>query len=141
MEMGGWLMADRRSLEAVNIRWHLGFYGAAEIEFLANKGDLDFTREYNLGKEPLRVDLLVVRKLADSPIENESGHIFKRHNVIEYKSPEDELSIDDFYKTVGYPQWTRGHTVLHHRFAILPRYCRSAYVQYASFQCLAESQI
>ena len=40
-----------------------------------------------------------------------------------------------------YPQWTRGHTVLHHRFAILPRYCRSAYVQYASFQCLAESQI
>ena len=34
-------------------------YGAAEIEFLANKGDLDFTREYNLGKEPLRVDLLV----------------------------------------------------------------------------------
>ena len=95
-------MADRRNLKAVNIRWHLGFYGAAEIEFLANKGDLDFTREYNLGKEPLRVDLLVVRKLADSPIENEIGHIFKRHNIIEYKSPEDELSIDDFYKTVGY---------------------------------------
>ena len=95
-------MADRRNLKAVNIRWHLGFYGAAEIEFLANKEDLDFTREYNLGKEPLRVDLLAVRKLVDSPIENEIGHIFKRHNVIEYKSPEDELSIDDFYKTVGY---------------------------------------
>ena len=46
-----------------------------------------------------------------------------------------------FAKNDSYPQWTRGHTVLHHRFAILPRYCRSAYVQYASFQCLAESQI
>ena len=95
-------MADRRNLKAVNIRWHLGFYGAAEIEFLANKGDLDFTREYNLGKEPLRVDLLAVRKLVDSPIENEIWHIIKRHNIIEYISPEDELSIDDFYKTVGY---------------------------------------
>ena len=40
-----------------------------------------------------------------------------------------------------YPQWTKGHTVLHPGFVILPRYCRSAYVQYASFQRLAESQI
>jgi hypothetical protein len=50
-----------------------------------------------------------------------------------------------FYKlqalVLYYPQWTRGHTVLYHEFAILLRYCRSAYVQYASFQCLAESQI
>ena len=27
----------------------------------------------------------------------------------------------------SYPQWTRGHTVLHHRFAILRRYCHLAY--------------
>ncbi len=27
-----------------------------------------------------------------------------------------------------YPQWTRGHTVLHPGFVILLRYCRSAYV-------------
>ena len=74
-------MADRRNLEAVNIRWHLGFYGAAEIEFLANKGDLDFTREYNLGKEPLRVDLLVVRKLADSPIENEISQSYIKNAI------------------------------------------------------------
>ncbi len=95
-------MADRRNLETVNIKWHPAFYGAAELEFISNKGDLAFNREYNLGKEPLRLDLLVVRKRPDSYIENEIGHIFKRYNVIEYKSPEDELSIDDFYKTVGY---------------------------------------
>jgi glyoxylate carboligase len=26
----------------------------------------------------------------------------RRHNVLEYKSPEDGLTIDDFYKAVGY---------------------------------------
>ena len=37
-------MAD--SLETTRIQWHPGFYGAAEIEFLSNKGDLEFHQEY-----------------------------------------------------------------------------------------------
>ena len=93
-------MAD--SIEEVKIQWHPGFYGAAEIELIANKGDLEFLREYNLSKEPIRMDLLIIRKLSDVKIKNEIGHIFKKYNVIEYKSPDDELSIDDYYKTVGY---------------------------------------
>lgn len=93
-------MAD--ILEAVNIQWHPGFYGAAELEFLSNKGDLEFQREFNLSKEPLRMDLLIIKKLVDVRIENELGHIFKKYNVVEYKSPDDALSIDDYYKTVGY---------------------------------------
>jgi hypothetical protein len=35
-------------------------------------------------------------------IENEIGHIFKKYNILEYKSPYDEMSIDDYYKTLGY---------------------------------------
>lgn len=93
-------MAD--SLEAVKIQWHPGFYGAAELEFLANKNELEFQREFHLSKEPVRMDLLIIKKLADVRIENELGHIFKKYNVVEYKSPDDALSIDDYYKTVGY---------------------------------------
>ncbi len=93
-------MAD--ILEAVNIQWPPGFYGAAELEFLSNKGDLEFQREFNLSKEPIRMDLLIIKKLADVRIENELGHIFKKYNVAEFKSPDDALSIDDYYKTVGY---------------------------------------
>ena len=89
-------------LEAVNIQWHPGFYGAAELEFLSNKGDLEFQREFNLSKEPIRMDLLIIKKLADVRIENELGHILKKYNVAEFKSPDDALSIDDYYKTVGY---------------------------------------
>lgn len=89
-------------IEKMRIPWHPGFYGAAEIEFAENKGDLEFYREYDLSKEPLRMDLLVIKKISDAKIKNEIGRIFKKHNVIEYKSPEDGLTIDDFYKTVGY---------------------------------------
>jgi len=91
-----------RNLEIAGIGWHPGFYSAAELEFLSNKSDLEFQREYNLSKEPIRMDLLVIKKLSDVCIENEVGHLFKKYNVIEYKSPEDSLTIDDYYKTVSY---------------------------------------
>lgn len=71
-------MAD--GLEKAAIQWHPGFYGAAEIELVSNKGELEFQREYNLSKEPLRMDLLIIKKRKDVPIENEIGHIFKRYN-------------------------------------------------------------
>ena len=89
-------------MEKTSIQWHPGFYGAAELELISNKDVLEFQREYNLSKEPLRMDLLIIKKLADVRIENEIGHIFKRYNVVVYKSPEDGLSIDDYFKTLGY---------------------------------------
>ena len=88
--------------EAVNIQWHPGFYGAAELEFISNKGDLEFQREFNLSKEPIRMDLLIIKKLSNIRTKNEIGHIFRKFNVVEYKSNDDALSIDDYYKTVGY---------------------------------------
>ncbi len=93
-------MAD--ILEAVNVQCHPGFYGAAELEFLSNKSVLEFHREFNLSKEPIRTDLLIIKRLTDVRIENELGHIFKRFSVVEYKNPDDALSIDDYYKTTGY---------------------------------------
>lgn len=90
------------NMEAASIQWHPGFYGAAELEFISNKGDLEFQREFNLSKEPLRMDLLIIKKLSDVRLENEIGHIFKKYNVVEYKNPDDALTIDDYYKTVGY---------------------------------------
>ena len=72
------------------------------LQLIFDKNVLEFQREYILGKEPVRMELLIIKKLANVQIENEIGRIFKRYNVVEYKSPEDGLSIDDYYKTVGY---------------------------------------
>lgn len=84
------------------IQWHPAFCAATELEFSADSRHLDFQREYNLSKKPLQIDLLIVKKQGDAPIENEIGHIFRQHNIIEFKSPGDGLSIDDFFKTAGY---------------------------------------
>ena len=90
------------TLSDINIQWHPAFCAAAELELSANRAELDFQREYNLSKKPLQIDLLVVEKLDEVSIQNEIGRIFRRYNVIEYKSPGDGMTIDDFFKTVGY---------------------------------------
>ena len=68
------------------IQWHPAFYGAAELEFRENKKDLIFEREYNLSKEPIRTDLLIIKKATETKIRNEIGDIFRTYNVIEEKT-------------------------------------------------------
>ena len=84
------------------IQWHPAFCAAAELELRLNKADLEFKREYNLSKKPLQMDLLIIEKRKNAQIQNEIGTIFRGHNVIEYKSPDDGMTIDDFFKTLGY---------------------------------------
>ncbi len=91
-----------KNLEKTEIQWHPGFCGAAELELQSDRDALEFQREYNLSKKPLQIDLLIIKKVADIQIENEIGRIFKEYNVLEYKSPTDGLTIDDYYKTIGY---------------------------------------
>ncbi len=101
------------TLSDMDIQWHPAFCAAAELEFKENKTELDFQREYNLSKKPLQIDLLVVEKLDDINVENEIGRIFRKYNVIEYKSPKDGLTIDDFFKTFAYAELykSQGKTV------------------------------
>ena len=100
---------DKKDLsENKKIQWHPGFYAATEIELHQNRKDLEFHREYNLSKKPLQIDLLIIEKLKDVQIQNEIGRLFRKYNIVEYKSPEDSLNIDDFFKTVGYAYLYKG---------------------------------
>ena len=87
---------------STKIQWHPAFCAAAELELRFNKDDLEFKREYNLSKKPLQMDLLIIEKRKGVQIQNEIGKIFRGHNIIEYKSPDDGMTIDDFFKTLGY---------------------------------------
>ena len=82
--------------------WHPAYCGAAGWEFKQNRGDLEFIPEHQLSKEPLRIDLLIIRKRKNTEIVNEIGKIFRHHNLFEFKSPGDGLTIDDYYKVMGY---------------------------------------
>jgi CRISPR/Cas system CSM-associated protein Csm2 small subunit len=101
---GGGIMLDSPD----EIQWHPAFCAAAGLEFQENLEDLEFTPEYNLSKEPIRIDLLIQKDGAGA-IKNEIGHIMKKYNIIEYKSPKDGISIDDFAKTIGYALLLKGY--------------------------------
>ena len=90
------------------IHWHPGFCGATEWELKKYKDILEFNREYILGKEAPKTDLLIIKKEPSVSIENEIGKIFKTHNVFEYKGSGDVLSIDAYYKTIGYAALYKG---------------------------------
>ena len=89
-------------MKDLKIQWHPGFVAAMDLELRESRDDLWFEKEYNLNKKPLEIDLLVIKKNRDAHIENEIGRIFRGHNIMEYKSPEDHLDIDTFYKTIAY---------------------------------------
>ena len=84
------------------IQWHPAFVAAMSLELWQDRDNLMYEKEYNLNTKPLSIDLLVLRKNTDMPIENEIGRIFRGHNILEYKSADDHLDVDVFYKVSAY---------------------------------------
>lgn len=89
-------MKDRK------IQWHSAFYATMQIELEEDKDKLIFEAEHLLGEKPMQIDVVIIKKMTAQPIRKNIGHIFRKHNIIEYKSPDDYLSINDFYKAYGY---------------------------------------
>lgn len=85
-----------------HIAWHPGFASAVQLELGAYKECLEYEVEHSLNTEPLRIDLLVVKKNPDVVIENDIASFFRGHNILEFKSEYDGLTIDDLYKTMAY---------------------------------------
>ncbi|MDR0963527.1 MAG: hypothetical protein LBM60_02795 [Clostridium sp.] len=73
-----------------------------KIELEPYKDILEYIDEKSITKKPLQIDLLVIKKPSNIKIENAIGKIFRAINIVEYKSPTDYLSIDDFYKVSAY---------------------------------------
>ncbi|MEZ3478607.1 MAG: hypothetical protein K1W08_08400 [Lachnospiraceae bacterium] len=43
-------------------QWHPAFCSTMELELIENRNDLTYDPEYYLSREPLRIDLLIIRK-------------------------------------------------------------------------------
>jgi hypothetical protein len=85
-----------------DIQWHSPFRGAIKIELEPYKDILEYIDEKSITKKPLQVDLLVIKKPSDKKIDNAIGKIFRAFNIMEYKSPTDYISVDNFYKVCAY---------------------------------------
>ena len=84
------------------LQWHPAFYAGIQIEFEAEADKLTFIREYPLATKPILIDVVIVKKNTEEKLEKNIGRIFRKHNIVEYKSPREYLSIDDFYKVYAY---------------------------------------
>ena len=73
-----------------------------QIELAEEKANLIFENEHQLGTKPKEVDVLIIKKNPEIEIQKNIGRIFRTYNIVEYKSPVDYLSIDDFYKVYAY---------------------------------------
>lgn len=83
-------------------QWHPAFYAGLQVELKEGTQNLIFENERQLGTRPKEIDVLVIKRQKELPVHKNIGRIFRKYNIIEYKSPVDYLGIDDFYKVYGY---------------------------------------
>ena len=100
------------------LQWHDGFHASLQIELRGEAAQLEFYSEHELYKKALRVDTLVIKNSDDTPVQKKIGKIFRKYNLIEYKSPGDYLSINDFYKVYGYACLYQSNTEKTHEIAM-----------------------
>jgi len=93
---------DTAVAEPSATQWYPAFFGSLQIEFEKEADKLIFENEHQLSTKPMAIDVLIIKKISDDPIRKNIGRIFRKYNIIEYKSPDDYLCIDDFYKVYGY---------------------------------------
>ena len=98
-------MAD----ESGRTRFHYGFYAAMKVEYDLRKAPVTYEQEMQLGEDPIRLDFLIIKKNSELTLSDPIGEFFRGVNLFEYKSPEDGLTIDDFYKAEGYGLIYKGY--------------------------------
>ena len=104
------LPEEQQPADGKLLQWHPAFYADLQIEFREEKEKLKFEREYLLSSKPMAIDVLIIKKKNAEPIHKNIGKIFRKYNIIEYKSPSDSLSVDDFYKVYGYTNFYKADT-------------------------------
>ena len=96
-----------KEAEEAVLQWHPAFFAGIQIEFSEEKEMLTFENEHQLGTKPKQIDVLIIKKESETKLRKNIGKIFRRYNIVEYKSPKDYLSIDDFYQVYGYACFLR----------------------------------
>jgi len=89
-------------LDEERIPWHPAFLEAIQMELQEYQDVLEFYPECQLSSEPLRIDCVVIKKAKDVVIKKNIAVIFREWNLLEYKRPDDYVSIADFYKVYAY---------------------------------------
>lgn len=84
------------------IKYHPGFVGGLGVLLWKYRESIEIESEKWLSTEGIRMDVLLLKKDPEVILDHDICRVFRGHNIIEYKSPDDELSIDVFSKVMAY---------------------------------------
>jgi hypothetical protein len=84
------------------ITWHTAFCDVIRMDLIAYADVLDFDIEQPLPREPLRIALVIIKKKNNVAIKKNLAALFRGLNIVEYKSPGDSLTIEDFHQVMAY---------------------------------------
>ncbi|MDR2096478.1 MAG: hypothetical protein LBP76_13330 [Treponema sp.] len=90
------------NLDDKRVTWHTAFIDAIRLSLINYQDALDFDIEYQLTREPLRIDLIIIKKKQDVIIDKNIASIFKGKNIVEFKGPDHSLSVEDFHTVMAY---------------------------------------
>ena len=80
-----------------------GIYGGLMLSIRKYRERFDIRHGYELNKKPREIDCLIIDMKSDEKIEdNVILSIFREHNVVEFKNPDEALSIDVLWKVISY---------------------------------------
>ena len=102
--------AQDKTHDGNKVQWHPAFFAAINLELRDNRDDFEFQPELAVSRLPLKADVVIIKKkkpaggnvVPPSAVVSSIGKFFLGHNVIEYKSPDDQLDLNAFYKAQGY---------------------------------------
>lgn len=80
--------------------WHLLFH--LSLEEALRMGRVQIKQDLTIAKMPMKMDFLVVRSRAEEELNHPIAQIFRKLNVIEYKSPAAPLKPIDYLKGILY---------------------------------------
>lgn len=93
---------QHKPLSSRRVNWHEAASCAMQIELREYSDILEYKSEYLLGKNNYRIDLLIIKKLADIKILKNIARIFQTFNLFEIKGLGSSVDMDSYYKTIGY---------------------------------------
>lgn len=102
----GYSMTDRREGYTATAlerkQWHGPYFCSMRLELIHNRDGCVYDGEYLLNTQPLQIDMLARTEGETVWWMDEITAGFRKHNIIEFKSPDDDLNLDVFYKNIGY---------------------------------------
>ena len=88
-----------KGMSEERLDWHTAFKQALVLEFDQYADVLEIKPDYTLNAEPLQIDAVIIKKVKKTVIKKKIAAIFTDVNIIEYKSPDVYVSVQEALDT------------------------------------------